>query len=240
MVTKFSSCITLDSASEVVSLSTSHQMKYTKDETSNLYTIELEETEDFESRDIVVSYSTENIRKTSVRLFEHPDFKNELAAHIFFIPKISKETDEKGTDEEEKISETTIYEPDANNDDSELASGEFIFILDRSGSMEGTRIKLVIEALVLFLQSLPEDSLFNIISFGTSYHKMFPNSVKYNEETLNEAINQVKPLKFRANLGSTEILKPLKHVFKQEITQQYPRNVFLLTDGVVSDPYNQY
>lgn len=42
----------------------------------------------------------------------------------------------------------------------------YIFIVDRSGSMHGIRIDIVIEALQLFMQSLPTGSTFKIISFG--------------------------------------------------------------------------
>lgn len=61
--------------------------------------------------------------------------------------------------------------------------GEFIFLLDRSGSMSGSRIKLVKEALIYFLHSLPADSYFNIISFGSTFEKMFAQSIKYTEES---------------------------------------------------------
>ena len=88
----------------------------------------------FDRKDIVVSYSSEDIRSTSILLNEHPDIKNEIAAHIFFIPRISKEINEKLNLEEEKVSDATLYEPEF-NDDSELASGEFIFLLDRSYSI---------------------------------------------------------------------------------------------------------
>lgn len=51
-----------------------------------------------------------------------------------------------------------------------LSKGEdfcFIFIVDRSGSMErGERMEMTKEALKLFIQSLPVGSQFAILSFG--------------------------------------------------------------------------
>jgi uncharacterized protein with von Willebrand factor type A (vWA) domain len=51
--------------------------------------------------------------------------------------------------------------------------GEYLFLLDRSGSMGGTRIKNAQKALILFLKSLPINTYFNIIGFGTTFHKLF-------------------------------------------------------------------
>jgi uncharacterized protein YegL len=113
-------------------------------------------------------------------------------------------------------------------------SGEYIFILDRSGSMEGERIAMATKAVVLFLKSLPADSRFNIISFGSTFGGMFQNSVTYNRESLNRAINELSL--FGADFGGTEILEPIKHVLQQESDPQYPKTIFLLTDGDVSSP----
>ena len=51
--------------------------------------------------------------------------------------------------------------------------GHFIFVVDTSGSMNGARMEETKAALVLFLQSLPEDSFFNIYSFNTFYTSLF-------------------------------------------------------------------
>ena len=57
--------------------------------------------------------------------------------------------------------------------------GEFLFVIDRSGSMSGRRIQMACEAAQLFLKSLPQNSKFNIVSFGSGYKFMFSSSVAY-------------------------------------------------------------
>lgn len=53
---------------------------------------------------------------------------------------------------------------------------EYYFLLDRSGSMYGSSIKLAIESLKLFLYSLPYGCRFNIVSFGSDYEFMFEDA----------------------------------------------------------------
>jgi hypothetical protein len=55
--------------------------------------------------------------------------------------------------------------------------------------MSGSPIQLAVGALKLFLHSLPLGSKFNVVSFGTDFKKLFPNSVEYNEDNLKIAVS---------------------------------------------------
>lgn len=57
------------------------------------------------------------------------------------------------------------------------------------------------EALVLFIKSLPEDTYFNVVSFGNRSENLFPKSVRYNDKDVDSAVNRIK--KMEANLGGT-------------------------------------
>ena len=113
------------------------------------------------------------------------------------------------------------------------AACEFLFLVDRSGSMSGSYIKSASATLVLFLKSIPPGCSFNIIGFGSSYKKLFPESVSYNQENLEFAIRHAESL--RADLGGTELLNPLTHIFSQKLLPGLSRQIFVLTDGSVSN-----
>jgi len=54
--------------------------------------------------------------------------------------------------------------------------------------MGGKKIEFAKQALILFLKSLPFDSYFNIYSFGNKFVKMFETSQKYDETTVQIAL----------------------------------------------------
>ena len=117
---------------------------------------------------------------------------------------------------------------------------ELIFLVDRSGSMgwgnrgqEGSNIEQAKKALQLFLHSLPADCYFNIWSFGSSFSSLFPSSQKYDDDTLVQAKSHV--VSMEANYGGTEVFAPLKSIFAQSEIKDYARQIFLLTDGAVSN-----
>ncbi|KAK3598702.1 hypothetical protein CHS0354_003259 [Potamilus streckersoni] len=112
--------------------------------------------------------------------------------------------------------------------------GEFIFIVDRSGSMGGEKIQSAKETLLLFLKSLPVNCYFNVIGFGSHFESLFQEgSLKYNEENLKKAEELQRQMD--ADMGGTEILRPLEHIFKQKLIENYPRQLFVLTDGEVDN-----
>ncbi|KAK5929147.1 hypothetical protein CgunFtcFv8_010404 [Champsocephalus gunnari] len=117
---------------------------------------------------------------------------------------------------------------------SSLAScGEFVFLLDRSGSMQRDRIKSARDTLLLLLKSLPMGCFFNIYSFGSSHEHIFPKSVEYSQETMEEALKKVGEME--ANLGGTEILRPLKDIYSHACIPNQPRQLFVFTDGAVGN-----
>ncbi|XP_041850358.1 von Willebrand factor A domain-containing protein 5A-like isoform X4 [Melanotaenia boesemani] len=126
---------------------------------------------------------------------------------------------------------------------SSLAScGEFVFLLDRSGSMkrsinnskqEETPISSARDTLLLLLKSLSMGCYFNIYSFGSTFEHIFPKSVEYNEKSMKKALKKVEEM--QADLGGTEILKPLKHIYKQPCIPKQPRQLFVFTDGEVGN-----
>lgn len=105
---------------------------------------------------------------------------------------------------------------------------EIVFVCDRSGSMDGSRMSLAIDALRVFLKSLPVGVKFNICSFGNHYSFLWPRSVTYSQETLDEAVRHAGQL--AANYGGTEMLGPLRATIENRY-KDMSLNVIMLTDG---------
>jgi len=117
-----------------------------------------------------------------------------------------------------------------------LSPALFIFLLDQSGSMAGSPMKVASKALLLFLQSLPAGSYYQIIGFGSNY-RLYDNKPKeYNQKNIQESIKIVEALK--GDMGGTNIYEPLKRVYNSG--EDYdkillPRYIFLLTDGEIKN-----
>lgn len=108
---------------------------------------------------------------------------------------------------------------------------EFLFLLDRSGSMSGGQIRRAAEALQLFLRSLPQGCRFNIIGFGSRPEFLFEGPVPYDEHSLRKASDHAQTV--QADLGGTELLAPLDQIFKRPVGIGFERRLVVLTDGQV-------
>ncbi|UKZ61039.1 uncharacterized protein TrAtP1_002313 [Trichoderma atroviride] len=106
---------------------------------------------------------------------------------------------------------------------------EVVFLCDRSGSMgDGVKIPNVVEALKVFLKSLPVGVKFNICSFGSHHSFLWERSQKYDENSLRVAISHVSS--FDSSFGGTEAHAPMAEIFKRRY-RDMNLEVFLLTDG---------
>ena len=113
---------------------------------------------------------------------------------------------------------------------AELPAKEFVFVVDCSGSMDGTRIVEARKTLQQLINSLPVDSYFNIVRFGSSYEFLFKESKEYNKKNKEKALKLAETM--AANLGGTEMFRCLKSVMEQEQQiKTFKRQVFVLTDG---------
>ncbi len=112
-------------------------------------------------------------------------------------------------------------------------AAEVVFVIDRSGSMGGTSIAEVRNALQLCLRSLSPGCRFNIISFGSQFEAFFPESLAYDDESMKKAAAFVGSLD--ADMGGTELLAALEYVVRQETIAGLPRQILLLTDGEVTN-----
>ena len=119
------------------------------------------------------------------------------------------------------------YQKNIINNDPSL----FIFIIDQSGSMSGRPIELVKETLIFFMQSLPKNSYFQLIGFGSNVEFINENPVEYTEDNVKKTIKKIKALD--ANLGGTELILPLREIYNEENYNNINlgRNIFILTDG---------
>jgi Ca-activated chloride channel homolog len=114
-----------------------------------------------------------------------------------------------------------------------FAASEVVFLVDRSGSMQGASIREARKALELALRSLRPGCFFNIVGFGNTHSALFPESRPIGAETLASALSYVKSMD--GDMGGTEILPALKFVLDAKAQEGLPRQVFVITDGEVSN-----
>ncbi|KAA1467195.1 hypothetical protein DENSPDRAFT_832185 [Dentipellis sp. KUC8613] len=110
-----------------------------------------------------------------------------------------------------------------------LPAQEYLFLVDRSGSMTGQCIETARSTLGLLLRFIPADgSMVNIFSFGSHCDSLWPSSRAYDQSALTVATQHLDTM--WADYGGTETLLALRQVFSRRRGDM--RTVlFVLTDG---------
>ena len=109
---------------------------------------------------------------------------------------------------------------------------ETIFVIDTSGSMDGTSIRQAKEALSLALRRLaPEDS-FNLIQFNSDASRLHGSSQPATQENIDRAVRYVRNLDAG---GGTEMIKALRYALGQSTESSKVRQVIFITDGDVGN-----
>ena len=204
-----------------------------------LYQVNLDKTQlNIPEENLVIEYDIKesDIYKPESLIMKHPLYEHDYALFYSFNPlqMMKNKLVNEVFDYDFDSSSNPILTIDDNDPklDIENFSGNFVFIVDRSGSMDGNRIEMAKESLIYFLKSLPNThSKFNIISFGSTYQTIFENFVDITEENINKAIEESN--KFDADLGGTELIQPLIYLENCLKNDNSPTRIFILTDGAV-------
>ena len=121
---------------------------------------------------------------------------------------------------------------DEKKENSKSLQKEIIFVLDCSGSMEGSSIIQAKNALEILLRAMKPGDKFNIYRFGSTFNKFCDYSAIYDDATFAKALAFIKNTE--ADLGGTEILAPLYDLFKDDDSKNI-KNIILITDGEVGN-----
>jgi Ca-activated chloride channel family protein len=105
---------------------------------------------------------------------------------------------------------------------------EMLYMIDVSGSMEGTSIAQARDALLNALDRLAPSDRFGILAFSSGYREFASEPLIASSQNLDAARRYVRNLQAG---GGTEMLPALMHLMTKPTVPGYIRQIVLLTDG---------
>ncbi|GAB6064799.1 VIT domain-containing protein [Deferrisoma palaeochoriense] len=118
-------------------------------------------------------------------------------------------------------------------DDAQDLPHEIVFLLDCSGSMMGSSIEQAKRALRILLRALPAGVRTNLYRFGSTHEAVWPEPRPADPKAVEELVSRLDAVD--ADLGGTEILRPLREIVERPLPGGARRDVILLTDGEVAN-----
>ncbi len=125
-----------------------------------------------------------------------------------------------------------VVDPPARRTPELETAREAVFVLDRSGSMEGGRLEAAKRALTRALNGLSTRDTFNIIAFDTAVERFALEPVPATETELAKARAWLAAIDAR---GGTESVPALAAACIGRVAAQCVRTVLFLTDGDVAN-----
>lgn len=127
--------------------------------------------------------------------------------------------------------------PPESEEESASPAREFIFVLDRSGSMMGAPIRQATNALSACLRTLSPSDSFRLLLFNhlTSWYQKDASS--FNQHALDQADRFLEKVD---GSGGTEIVSALREALSAPSDPKRTRLVILFTDGAVSAEERAY
>ncbi|MCZ6677745.1 MAG: VIT domain-containing protein [Candidatus Poribacteria bacterium] len=131
-------------------------------------------------------------------------------------------------DEDEDGYFMLLVSPKYETKQSEIIDKDLVFVLDRSGSMRGEKLKQAKDALRFCVRNLNDGDRFNLILFSTEIEP-------FSEELVSVDGVREKALAFIdeiESLGGTNINEALLTALKEKPDPKRPRIIIFLTDGL--------
>ena len=122
-----------------------------------------------------------------------------------------------------------LASPEVKRDPAKRTPKTSIFVLDRSGSMNGKKIEQAREALKYFLNQLTETDTFNIVVYDSVVESFKPELQRGDAKTIQEALGFVDGIYAG---GSTNIDGALQTALNMLTNSKKPNYILFLTDGL--------
>ncbi len=126
----------------------------------------------------------------------------------------------------------TLFPPFGVKADDKRLPREVIYVIDTSGSMEGTSIMQARSALRLALGQLAPEDRFNVIQFNSATELLFPSSREASVKNVVAARRYVDRLQAT---GGTEMVPAMQAALESPAKEGFLRQVIFMTDGSVGN-----
>lgn len=110
---------------------------------------------------------------------------------------------------------------------------DIIFVLDRSGSMSGTKIEQLKEAFSTIIGELPEQDRFNIIVFNDEIQQYSPSLLPATEDNRNIAVRYINSITAEGTTNINAAMLTALHMFNY--SEERLPVIVMLTDGLPTE-----